>query len=150
MDKEDIIRRALRFPIEPVLKRYIRYFGVSEEEAHEHELELKRYLVLAVLNREKNYAPKTPIVDLWQTFILFTLLYSEFCMTLGGGYIHYTPSEARVLSREETAQSYSNLIRDYQAVFKVQAPSHIWTRTTDQLQVNMLIADGDDRLAQRY
>lgn len=144
MDKDEVIRKALRFPIEPVLKMYMKYFGVSEDEAHEHELELKRYLALSALNKEKRYTTDAPIANLWRTFIVFTLLYTEFCIVVAGGYIHYTPTEARPISKSEMARSSRDFLRDYEAVFKAEAPQHIWPRPTDQLEV---IALSDQELS---
>lgn len=150
MDKDDIIRRALRFPIEPVLKRYVSHFGVSEDEAHEHELELKRYLVLSALNKGKSYVPSTPVANLWRTFLLFTLLYTEFCTNVTGAYIHHTPPEARPQPASEVARSYGDLLRDYQAVFKAEPPAHIWPATPEPIEVAALFADGEQNLAQNY
>lgn len=150
MDKDEVIRKALRFPIEPVLKRYMAYFGVSEDEAHEHELELKRYLVLSALNKGKGYLPSTPVANLWHTFILFTMLYTEFCASVTGGYIHHTPPEAKLRPATERDQSYSELLRDYEAVFKSQPPSHIWPRNAGEVEVAALFSDGNENLAQNY
>jgi hypothetical protein len=122
MDKNEVVRRALRFPIDDVLRRYMADYGVTEEEAHEHELEMKRYLALSALNKGKRYTPVAPVLNLWQTFILFTMLYTEFCTVVAGGYIHHTPPSAR----SKAAQGYSDLLADYQAVFQTAPPAHVW------------------------
>jgi hypothetical protein len=142
MDKDAIIRRALRFPIEPVLKLYMKWFGVSEEEAHEHELELKRYLALSALNKEKQYKiGEAPIANLWRTFIVFTTLYTEFCMVVAGVYLHYTPADAETTLESQNAHSYQELLRDYEAVYKSEAPEHLWPRIADQEGAAVLDAD---------
>jgi hypothetical protein len=125
MDKDDLIRRALRFPIDSVIKLYMKHYGVTEDEAHEHELELKRYLALSALNRGKRYSLRAPIENLLLTFIVFTVLYSEFCISVAGGYIHYTPAEGRTNS--DVVKEYSELLTDYELVFNTPPP-HIWPR----------------------
>src|ERR1700728_4270943 len=127
MDKDDVVRKALRFPIEPVLKLYMKWFGVSDDEAHEHELELKRCLALLALNKGRQYRfGNAPITNLWRTFIVFTVLYTEFCTSVSGAYLHYTPAEAQPVPKGENVRSYQELLRDYQAVFKTEPPSHLW------------------------
>jgi hypothetical protein len=147
MDKVDVIKRALRYPIEPVLQLYMRWFGVSEDEAHEHELELKRCLVLFALNKERRYSlGDTPVSNLWRTFIIFTALYSDFCGAVAGTYLHYTPNEADTRSRTERVRSYEDLLRDYRSVFGKEPPAHLLPKgeTNSQLPEHW-----DQRLASR-
>jgi hypothetical protein len=129
LDKDEVIRRAMRFPLEPVLRRYMKYYGVSEEEAREHEVEMKRYLVVCALSEgTKFYAVQPPIDNFWHTFIIFTQLYTEFCNTIAGRYIHHTPAEACTLPKAEMFSSYNDLFHDYALVFNSEAPAHIWSR----------------------
>jgi hypothetical protein len=128
MDKDEVIRKALRFPIEPVVDQYIKNYGVTADEAHEHELELKRYLALSALNPGKSYVVNAPIRNILQTFIISTMLYAEFCSTVAGGFIHYTPTEVSGRSKIEIAQEYTALLEDYEFVFNAPPPQHIWPR----------------------
>ena len=142
-DKDELIRKAVRFPIDPVISRYMNEFGVDEADARSHELELKRCLALSALNNGKDYVVLPPLSQLWETFVKFTRLYSSFCMTILGGYIHYTPLDSIAQSNRGLVQSYTELLRQYKIVFKTEPPLHIWPRGTDQLAVTLSWLDND-------
>ena len=82
--------------------------------------------MLSALNKGKKYALLAPVQNLWQTFIVFTVLYTEFCSMVAGGYIHHAPTTAPASSSRDAVRSYGELLRDYQAAFKMEPPSHIW------------------------
>jgi hypothetical protein len=131
VDVPELIRRAMRFPIDPVLSRYVKYYGISPEEATRHEAEMKRYLILCAINEGKFYAIQPPIDNLWHTFIIFTKLYTEFCDFIAGRYIHHTPTEACTLTADDLMASYGELLHDYQLLFTEEAPEDVWPRVPE-------------------
>jgi hypothetical protein len=135
-NKEEIIRKAVRFPIDPVITRYMTEYGIDEADAHSHELELKRCLALSALNG-KEYVVFPPLSQLWETFVKFTRLYSSFCVTALGGFIHYTPLDSVSLSNRDVAQTYHELLREYEIVFRAEPPRHIWPRETPGLAMTL-------------
>src|SRR3989344_9001819 len=89
---EQIIQRAINFPIPRVIERYKRQNKISNEEAQQHELEMKKYLALRAMNpTEKFPLSHGPVDELWHTFLIFTNEYAEFCAEVAHGFIHHNP-----------------------------------------------------------
>ncbi|MFI7419799.1 glycine-rich domain-containing protein [Nonomuraea sp. NPDC049684] len=67
--------------------------AATEEEAGELFAEAKKYLVLTQVDRSRIWMMhSTRVDDAWHQFILFTGLYTEFCHTYFGRYVHHSPS----------------------------------------------------------
>jgi hypothetical protein len=123
---------VLHYPIDQVVERYVEERHVPPELAAEHELELKRFLALNILNPSTRYGMRGPVDDLWHTFILFTREYATFCEEVAGGFIHHEPStqqdpEAAPAGSEDP---YLTMLRDYEELFG-EAPPHVWPRGAD-------------------
>ena len=89
-----LIARAEDFPMEEVLKRYVKDKNLPLQVAHEHERELKRFLALCALNPKGSYGMAGPVDELWHTFLLFTKNYAFFCDEVAGVFLHHVPNTA--------------------------------------------------------
>ncbi|RWD70273.1 hypothetical protein [Mesorhizobium sp.] len=114
-----------RFDFSPLVKRYAKEYGLSQEESEEHIDEMCRFLCLAGLNHQP-YSMMGPVDHAWHTFILFTKMYTEFCAAISGKYIHHNPGEMLTGNRESYVAGYGNLLADYERAFEVKPPAHIW------------------------
>jgi hypothetical protein len=67
----------------------------TPEEGEALFLEVKRYLVLARLDRSFTFDMHSLRVDgVWHQFILYTVEYTDFCRRFFGRYLHHSPSNA--------------------------------------------------------
>ena len=124
---EQVIERAMAFPMGPILERYGKEQGLSAELAREHEREIKRFLLVKALHPDRHYGMAGPIDELWHTFIIFTRQYIDFCNSIAGGYIHHAPV---VVGEERPTDIYELFLRDYESTFKEVPPPHIWPRVS--------------------
>lgn len=127
---EEIIRRAMEFPLDEVIERYAEDERLDSETAEEHVYELRRYLALCAVNPGHAYGMKGPIDDAWHTFLIFTTQYAEFCDHVGGRFIHHYPrlpdTDTSVLR-----SGYLEFLADYEATYGTPAPAHLWPRLSD-------------------
>ncbi|MEU1389387.1 MULTISPECIES: hypothetical protein [unclassified Nonomuraea] len=80
--------------------------AATEEEAGELFAEAKKYLVLTQVDRSRIWMMhSTRIDDAWHHFILFTGLYTEFCRTYFGRYVHHSPSNDPGVRDEPAAET---------------------------------------------
>jgi hypothetical protein len=125
--QQEVIDRAIGFPMDEVLQRYARDYRASLDHARRLERELKRYLALCALAPDKSYAMAGPVDGLWHTFILFTRLYSRFCDQTAGQYLHHQPGDIENENELETfEEAYADLWNDYQRTFGEPPPDAIW------------------------
>lgn len=90
--KEIAIEKVMDYPIPQVIARYRKDYKISEEDAKNHERELKRFFILAAKYPEENFEMFSADVDnLWHTFLLFTKEYQKFCDEMFGTFIHHNP-----------------------------------------------------------
>lgn len=104
---------------------------MSEETAKENEIELKRYLTLCAFSRLP-YGMGGDLDDLWHTFIIFTKMYSDFCINCFGRFIHHSPNEDVDQSRDDSLV-YLNFFAHYSEVVGALPPRHIWAYPSNQL-----------------
>ncbi|WP_028055629.1 hypothetical protein [Sinorhizobium medicae] len=127
----EVIAHAQRFDMSAVLSRYIQLHNVETTLAHEHERELKRFLVIASLFPQESFSMAGPTDDLWHEFILFTKEYIQFCELVGGEYIHHSPTvddgeDDLPAGMERRLTGYQNFLSRYRSVFAEEPPPHIW------------------------
>src|SRR5215471_9155262 len=103
-----IIETAMSFPLDDLLSKYCMEHSLPMETAREHEREIKRFLVLSVINSSTKYVMSGPMDELWHSFILFTKKYHDFCYLVAGGYMQ--------------------LLQDYKVLFGEEPPSQYWPR----------------------
>jgi len=85
-------QKVFDYPIPHVITRYCRDYGVSEEVAKIHELELKKWFILAAKYSDGPLDMFSSEIDnLWHTFLLFTQDYQKFCHEMFGRFIHHVP-----------------------------------------------------------
>jgi hypothetical protein len=121
--QEEVISRAMAFPMDAAVDRYAAEHDLPIEVAREHERELKRYLALCALEPEVSYGMKGPVDDLWHTFITFTRDYAGFCDEVAGHFIHHVPNNSNN-GHEDT--SYGEMLEAYSATFGEAAPPEFW------------------------
>lgn len=87
------IQKVMNYQMPNIVARYCKDYKVSQEDAKIHEVELKRYLILAGdLNEGEDLGMMSTEVDnLWHTFLLFTKDYQTFCNEMFGKFIHHVP-----------------------------------------------------------
>lgn len=135
---------AMKFSFAPILERYKRDYGVDDETARRHEIELKRYLILCVTQDER-FGIRGPVDNMWHTFLLFTQEYADFCDRVAGRFLHHVPESYKDQSPEErraSANSYGATLLAYREVFGTP-PHDVWPSVKSVLGPKSLATDGD-------
>ena len=129
-DAQVTIEKAMSFSMEPVLKRYARVYELPMDVVRDHERELKRYLAMCAMREKGNgtYGLRGPVDELWHTFIIFTQLYTEFCSSVAGRYLHHAPTE---VSKSDGTEKYSTTLSVYKTIFGEEAPVSVWPQLND-------------------
>ena len=126
INKEEAVNKILNYPIPNILKRCQKDFGYSDYEIALLEKELKRYLVISVIEKNNSNSVgmySKDVDNLWHTFILFTKDYFKFCKSCTGNYIHHVPetedpnqkSEEELVKVRENFKSFAIM---YEEIFK--------------------------------
>lgn len=123
LSKQEIIRNGTEFKMEHIVERYMKDFDLPLEVAKEHEKEIKRYLIMCAINKDREYGMRGQVDELWHMFIFFTKDYFAFCKALGTKYIHHVPNTS--MSKPKKS-SYFNTLEDYREIFGEEPPKHIW------------------------
>lgn len=123
---DDIIHRALTFPMDEVLQRYAAQDALPMNVVREHERELKRFLIICAITSDAKIGMKGPIDKLWHAFILFTKLYAEFCETVAGRFIHHFPIPTGNNEKNRSRLGYRRFYRAYITTFGETPPSAVW------------------------
>jgi hypothetical protein len=127
-EQEEAIARAMAFPMDPIVARYMEEQRLPAEVAREHERELKRYLVLCALDADGAYGMNGPVDELWHTFITFTREYARFCDEVAGRFIHHVPTRPEANGDPEGGASYQRTLDAYAETFGQEAPPEVWPR----------------------
>ncbi|MGE0010476.1 MAG: hypothetical protein AB7F19_00755 [Candidatus Babeliales bacterium] len=108
-------------------KRCQKDFGYSDEDIVILERELKRYLILCALNKNKeNIGMYSRDVDnLWHSFILFTKEYAQFGTTYAGHFMHHNPEIDTPSPSKEKTQAFYAFLKNYENTFAEEAHD-IW------------------------
>lgn len=87
------IKKVMDYQMPNIIARYCKDYKVSADTAKIHEVELKRYLILAgdSDNGDGLGMMSTEVDNLWHTFLLFTKEYQAFCNEMFGKFIHHCP-----------------------------------------------------------
>jgi hypothetical protein len=130
---QEILERAMNFPMDTVLITYAEKQELPLEIAREHERELKRYLALCAIKPEVVYGMKGPIDQLWHEFVLSTEQYETFCKKVSGSFLHHRPHVPGLIDTYESDATYQRFLADYEATYGESAPADFWPRATDNL-----------------
>jgi hypothetical protein len=136
---------ALNFSFEPILERYKRDYGVDDETARRHELELKRYFILCA-TQDGRLGMRGPVDNIWHTFLLFTEEYADFCHRVAGRFLHHIPESHKGQSPEErlaSAKNYGATLNAYREVFGTPAPSDLWPPVKSVEGARSQVTDSD-------
>jgi hypothetical protein len=87
------IKKVMDYQMPDIIARYRKDYKVSEDVAKIHEVELKRYLILAGDTDDGSSLGmmSTEVDNLWHTFLLFTKDYQIFCNEMFDKFIHHCP-----------------------------------------------------------
>lgn len=127
---DDILAFEAPYLIEKLLKNAV---VDSAEEADELFREVKRYLVLAKLDRDRSWNMYSLRIDeVWHQFILFTRQYTEFCNRFFGRYVPHNPSNAPkvTLARPVESTTFEQFYARYLEVFAEPLPAVWYDETT--------------------
>ncbi|HEY6803830.1 MAG TPA: hypothetical protein VI306_09650 [Pyrinomonadaceae bacterium] len=127
-EAQEILERAMSFPMDMVLITYAEKQEIPLEIAREHERELKRYLGLCAMKPGVVYGMKGPIDQLWHEFVLFTEQYEMFCNSVSGRFLHHRPHVPGLMDDKESANNYQRFLADYEATYGESAPPDLWPR----------------------
>lgn len=123
----EIVHKAMSFKLEDVIVRYQKDYKVSDETAHEHARELKRYLSLCSMYPTHNFHMFSKEVDnLWHTFIMHTKKYMHFCDEVAGRYLHHAPIDDEAKKLYDSCAEKRKFIEMYTVTFNENPPVHIW------------------------
>ena len=125
-DTQQVIEKAMAFPMDAVLERYMDEHDLPAEVAREHERELKRFLVLCALDPDAAYGMNGPVDELWHTFIMFTLDYARFCEEVAGRFLHHVPASEEAKLDPEAGASYERMLAAYADTFDEEPPTEFW------------------------
>lgn len=121
-----IKEKADTFPMAHVINQYRKDKTISDQQAALYERELKRYLALCAIFRDKSLVMGSEIIDtLWHTFILSTQAYADFCNQVAGTFLHHNND---ISHDNETAsqERYCEFLHCYKDTFGEVAPATIW------------------------
>lgn len=119
---------AERTDFAPLVARYSKEYGVTEDEAKEHIREMSRFLALSCNIPQGRYSVMGAVDHIWHMFIIFTKPYAEFCDAVAGRFIHHVPAQMLNPSKDQYMNSYGLLLKDYKLAFDEDPPAHIWPR----------------------
>ena len=106
------------FLIEKLVKQQI---ADSPDEARRLYMEVKRYIVLVMLDTSEHFTMHSLRVDeAWHQFVLYTREYSDFCQRYFNKYIHHAPGNAPKTETEASkeAASFDTFRQHYEAFFR--------------------------------
>ncbi len=120
---------AMGFPMDRIVARYRKENDVSQEVAHMHEREVKRYLAICASHKGQWFPMVASIDALWHTFLIFTKEYQEFCRALGVPFIHHSPLRENADYAEMQA-TYERFLEIYCNEFG-EPPISVWPARID-------------------
>lgn len=91
---DDLVRRLAfleKYDFSVITKDVSDKYGWSEEKAKEVELQFKRFMSLAWLDRSEYHIPEIDVDEYWHRAILHTQWYGRFCQDMFGSFYHHTP-----------------------------------------------------------
>lgn len=127
---QDLINKALNFPIDEIVERYAKEQNLPLLVAQEHSNEVLKFLTLCAINPKAGYGMSTVIDEFWHTFIIYTKEYHKFCKEVAGRFIHHVPNRKEDNLNGFAQDHYLRTIDDYEKVFNEKAPVYLWPRPT--------------------
>ncbi|KAB0482024.1 hypothetical protein SAMN04490202_4422 [Pseudomonas reinekei] len=112
----------------PLIARYTKEYGVTDDEAKEHIKEMCRFLALSANVTQGRYSIMGAVDHVWHMFLIFTKLYAEFCDAVAGKFIHHLPAQMLSQTKGLYNKGYKLLLSDYKLAFNEDPPAHIWPR----------------------
>lgn len=99
------IRQIAEEDLALVVEHAIERGDTRDAEPEALELELKRFLALALLTRkgiidEESVGPTKLVDEVWHSFVLHTPEYTDFCDRVLGGYLHHVVATPRATGDE--------------------------------------------------
>ncbi len=111
-DKQEI----LKYQNQDVIDRFIKIYGVTEEQAQQIFTDVKLWLWMACKVRaegiDKPLVIDTALVvidEMWHNFMLFTRDYTQFCERYFGTYMHHSPNTKPKIAEEKASMEELSL-----------------------------------------
>jgi len=127
------LEEALDFNGDEVIYKFMESYDVTFEEGAELFEETKKWLWYC-MHYEKSFIDKSMLMidNMWHTFILFTKLYSQYCNSKFGIFLHHSPATKKEkdkfrLERKENIKkvlqdSYQKNKKQYEAIHDLLGP----------------------------
>jgi hypothetical protein len=145
----DALNYQAPFLIEKLVKDHI---VETPEEAEALFTEVKRYLVISSLDREKSWHMYSLRIDeCWHQFILFTRQYIDFCRTYFGRYVPHAPSnapESKATTTPAQRTTFKEFNQRYEELFGTPIPE-IWIDARHVTPRRRVLNDHVGRMALR-
>ncbi|QWK81231.1 glycine-rich domain-containing protein [Ochrobactrum sp. BTU1] len=124
MQIQNIIAKAMAYPMGKVVKHYMREYDICAEVAITRERELKRFLAICAIFHDP-IGMRGSVDELWHSFIIFTEDYASFCEEVAGHFIHHLPNDE---SSTKSASLISALRFNmaYESLFNANPPADVW------------------------
>jgi hypothetical protein len=111
------LEEALAYENEPVVFEFMDMFDVEYEESREIFGEVKKWLWLCAYSAEQKEVNDADLPDIyvsfdfaiidemWHTFMLHSIAYTDFCEKYFGFYIHHTPTPPPMVKLKKSLRS---------------------------------------------
>jgi len=100
---------VLNYDNNDVLNKIINTCNLSKNEAKQLFFDLKAFLYLATISKEK-IAPTVRIDNAWHAFLLHTKDYGSFCQQYFGKFIHHSPYKSESQRIQQGKLAYQHAI----------------------------------------
>lgn len=124
----DLTAKAELEDLSTVIERFCREQKVDQARGEAVARELKRFLIICSISKNKSYAIRGDIDEMWHMFIMFTRRYQKFCENVSGRFLHHVPTEdiEKDIPISKTNYSYARTLEAYETAFGEPAPSSVW------------------------
>lgn len=141
----DLTEKANAFDLSTVITRFCREKNVTQERGESVAREMKRFLIICSISKNKSYAIRGDIDEMWHMFIIFTRRYSEFCNAVADRFLHHVPTEDIEIDIpiSKTSYSYARTLEAYETAFKEPPPPTVWpTKLEDEYGIMAPVKSG--------
>jgi len=126
---QHIIATAMVYPMEKIVKRYMKENDICADVAAKHEKELKRFLAICAIYHDP-IGMRASVDELWHSFITFTEEYALFCEQVAGHFIHHVPND-ETTSKSDSRTSALRFNMAYESLFNATPPIDVWPPLSD-------------------
>jgi hypothetical protein len=127
------VTQVIRYRNDSVVTRITEELKVTRKIAKKLFTDLKRFLWLAAVSKEKHLVPSPVLDDAWHSFVLFTKDYEDFCNKYFGGFLHHAPQRhgEKRLARADLRGTIEAMYKEFK---KIPSPNWHYLPTSQILQ----------------